>query len=357
MKVPYNDLTRIHTTELKQKFHEHLDTVIDTSAFVGHSKEFENAVITGTGTKHCVPCKSGTDALYLAIRSLGLAPDSKITVPAMTFAATAMSVVNAGHVPVFIDVDPETGLMLVDEVVKTECECIIPVHLYGQCVDVRPLVATGIPVIEDCAQAYGSTIDGKHVGTFGKIGCFSFYPGKNLGALGDGGACITNDPELATTLTQLTKLGANPLDRYDHQIIGSKSTMDNLQSLFLAEKLKHIDRWTDERIRLGKHYCDALSGVPNRSTIGKDVYHVYYTLQKDRANYINYMNEKGVQTNIQYPIALTKQTCFLPYVTGPCPNAEGFSAKCVSIPLFPGMTSEEVEFTLTCHRGYCLDFD
>lgn len=348
MKIPYNDLSRIHKP-LKQKFHEYLDQVIENSSFVGHSSEFEMSFKKYTNAKYCVPCKSGTDALYLAIKSLELELGSKIAVPAMTFAATVMSVTNAGHVPVFIDVDPNTGLMLVDDPVIKQCDCIIPVHLYGQCVDIHALLKLDIPVIEDCAQAHGAQINGQSVGTFGKVGCFSFYPGKNLGALGDGGACITNNETLANKMIQYSKLGANPENRYDHQTIGIKSTMDYLTSLFLNEKLKYIDEWTKERIRIGEIYKSKIN--TERSKIGLDVYHVFYTLQNNREDYIKYMNEKGVQTNIQYPVSLPNSTCFKKYYRN-CPNAEIFSQKCVSIPLFQGMTDEEIQFTLDCHINY-----
>ena len=349
MIVPYNELSRIHKP-LSESFHQCLDKVLISSSFVGHSPEFVDTFTTYTGSSHCIPCNSGTDALYLAIKSLQLSPGSRIAVPAMTFAATAMSVVNAGHVPVFIDVDSQTGLMLVDTV-PPNCDCVIPVHLYGQCVDVNPLFKLGIPVIEDCAQAHGATINGKHVGTLGTIGCFSFYPGKNLGALGDAGACITNDNTLAKRMTQISKLGANPDNRYDHQTFGIKSTIDHLQSLFLVEKLKYLDKWTEQRIDIGKYYSSNIPDSINRSTVGKDVYHVFYTLQDDRDAYIKYMNEKGVQTNIQYPTSLPELTCFKEFETD-CPNAREFSRKCVSIPIFPEMTTDEVRFTLDCHTSY-----
>jgi len=351
MKVPYNDLSRIHLP-LKEKFHQHLDQVLHSSSFVGPSHTFVEAFKNFTGTQHCVPCNTGTDALYLAIESLELPPGSKIAVPAMTFAATAMSVVNAGHVPVFIDVDPQTGLMLVGDPEIKKCDCVIPVHLYGQCVDVEYLLETvRIPIIEDCAQAHGAQINGKHVGTMGNIGCFSFYPGKNLGGLGDAGACITNDDTLAKKMSQYGKLGANPQDRYDHQTLGIKSNMDYLQSLFLTEKLKYLEEWTKERIKIGEYYSTQFTDKVPRSKIGRDVYHVFYTLQNNREDYIKYMNEKGVQTNIQYPTSLPNLSCFKIFFSE-CPNAEEFSKKCVSVPLFPGMTQEEIDFTLNCHTSY-----
>lgn len=343
MKVPFNDLTRIHKP-LAEKFHTHLDTILETSAFVGDSK-FAEAFKEYTGSNYCVTCNSGTDALYIAIKALELPVGSKIAVPAVSYAATAMAVVNAGHRPVFIDVDEQSGLMLVDKV--CDVDCVIPVHLFGQTLDISPLLKLGVPIIEDCAQAHGA-----NVGKTGCIGCFSFYPGKNLGALGDAGGCITNDESLAIKMKRYASLGAPIDNRYNHISDGVNSRMDGLQGLFMVEKLKHIDAWTADRIRIGELYRK-VSKFPNRSSFGKDVYHVFYTLESDRDGYIKYMNDKGVQTGIHYPIALPDLECFKEFQI-PCENARKFCKSCVSIPLFPYMTDDEVNFTLECHRGYHL---
>jgi dTDP-4-amino-4,6-dideoxygalactose transaminase len=261
-----------------------------------------------------------------------------------------MAVVNAGHVPVFIDVDPDTGLMLVDTV--KDVDCVIPVHLYGQCVDVHTLLKLGVPVIEDCAQAHGATINDTHVGNLGVIGCFSFYPGKNMGALGDAGACITNNEELATKMKRYASLGSPKHNRYEHVTDGINSRMDGMQGLFLTEKLKHLDDWTNQRITLAEIYQSGME-CPNRSRVGKDVYHVFYTLQNERENYIKHMNDSGVQTGIHYPYPLSELECFREYHIL-CKNAVEFCKKCVSLPLFPGMTKDEVEFTLKSHRDFHL---
>ncbi|QOR60282.1 hypothetical protein [Bathycoccus sp. RCC716 virus 1] len=350
MKVPFNDLKRIHEP-LKNKFHEILDQILDKCSFVddvNFAEEFSNY----TGSAYGVSCNSGTDALYIAIKSLELKPNSKIAVPAITYAATAMAVVNAGHIPVFIDVDKETGLMLVESVKNVDC--VIPVHLYGQCVNVSKLLDLNIPIIEDCAQAHGAMINGKHVGTIGNIGCFSMYPGKNLGALGDAGVCITNNDTLSIKMKQYASLGAQKNNRYNHITNGINSRMDGIQGLFLKEKLKYLDEWTNDRIRIGEIY-NSKYNFPKRSNIGKDVYHVYYTLQDDRDDYIKYMNENGIQTGIHYPISLPELECFKEYTGGTiCINAKEFCKKCVSLPLFPNMKQEEVEFTLECHIDYHL---
>ena len=320
MKVPFNDLKRIHDP-LKNRFHEILDRVLDKCSFVG-DVNFAAEFSKYTSSMYGVSCNSGTDALYIAIKSLELKPNSKIAVPAISYAATAMAVLNAGHIPVFIDVNKETGLMLVETVKNVDC--VIPVHLYGQCVNVSKLLDLNIPIIEDCAQAHGAIIDGKHVGTIGNIGCFSMYPGKNLGALGDAGVCITNNETLSIKMKQYASLGAQKDNRYNHITDGINSRMDGIQGLFLKEKLKHLDEWTNDRIRIGEIYNSSNKPV-KRSTIGKDVYHVYYTLQDDRDDYIKYMNENGIQTGIHYPISLPELECFKGYTGGTiCINAKDF---------------------------------
>jgi dTDP-4-amino-4,6-dideoxygalactose transaminase len=350
MKVPFNDLKRIHDP-LKNRFHEILDQVLDKCSFVG-DVNFAMEFSKYTGSMYGISCNSGTDALYIAIKSLELKPNSKIAVPAISYAATAMAVVNSGHIPVFIDVDKETGLMLVESVKNVDC--VIPVHLYGQCVNVSKLLDLNIPIIEDCAQAHGATINGKHVGTIGNIGCFSMYPGKNLGALGDAGVCVTNNETLSIKMKQYASLGAQKDNRYNHITDGINSRMDGIQGLFLKEKLKHLDEWTNDRIRIGEIYNSSNKPV-KRSTIGKDVYHVYYTLQDDRDSYIKYMNENGIQTGIHYPISLPELECFKGYTGSTiCINAKDFCKKCVSLPLFPCMTTDEIYFTLKCHTDYHL---
>ncbi len=348
MKIPYNDMTRIHKN-LRPVFHKMLDTVIDESAFVDDRKGFNVDFALYTGAKHCVPCANGTDALYLAIKSLDLKPGARIAVPAVSYAATAMAVVNAGCVPVFVDVDATTGLMDLNKLeTEADLDCVIPVHLYGQCCDVARILKLGIPVIEDCAQAVGATIDGKHVGTFGTVGCFSFYPGKNLGAFGDAGACITNSPWLATQIKQYASLGATPSNRYDHVTDGINSRMDCIQGMILSEKLTHLDGWTRQRIRYAKRMENGMN-LPNRSTVGTDVYHVLYALVDNRDFFVNFMKKNGIETNIHYPIALPNLECFETFYKH-CPVATTFCSRCVSLPLFPGMTEDEVDYIIELYN-------
>lgn len=346
MKVPFNDLKRIHGP-LRNEFHQALDTIIDSSAYVGDTK-FADEFKLYTGSKNCVTCNSGTDALYLAIKALELENNSKIMVPAISYAATAMAVVNAGHTPVFVDVNPETGLIDLNDEIDDDIKCIIIVHLYGQCATIPKDLK--IPIIEDCAQAHGSIINGHHVGTLGDIGCFSFYPGKNLGALGDGGACITNSDTLATKIKQYASLGAPAHNRYEHQTDGINSRMDGMQGMFLSTKLKHLDEWTNDRIRVATEYNNTKT-FPTRSPIGKDVYHVFYTLQENRELYIEHMKKNGIQTGIHYPISLPELECFRDFQVE-CKHAKEFCSKCVSLPMFPYMTDHEIKSVLDSHKSF-----
>lgn len=378
MQVPFNDLNRIHEP-LRETFHKSLDDILDSSSFVGDI-HFAGEFKKYTGAKHCITCNSGTDALYLAIKSLELPPGSKILVPAVSYAATAMAVVNAGHVPVFADVNPITGLMttapstilssssyealLADENDLEEIDldypdikCIIIVHLFGQVAKFPTFYGDGVPIIEDCAQAHGAmfgreciTIPSKHVGLRGDIGCFSFYPGKNLGALGDGGACITNDKTLAVKMKQYASLGAPKHNRYEHNTDGVNSRMDGLQGLFLATKLKLLDDWTSERKKIAGVY-QSMNMFPQRTT-RDDVFHVFYTLEDDREGYIKHMKSRGVQTGIHYPISLPDLKCFEKYNRGDCKNAKEFCAKCVSLPIFPYMSEVEIFTVLKAHAEW-----
>lgn len=349
MRVPFNDLKRIHYP-LRDKFHQDLDTVLESSGFVGDIMFAEN-FRRYTKARYCVTCNSGTDALYIAIKALELENNSKIIVPAVSYAATAMAVVNAGHIPVFMDVNPKTGLIdLKDKYnqIDDDIKCIIIVHLFGQCATIPKDV--NIPIIEDCAQAHGSMINGRHVGTIGDVGCFSFYPGKNLGALGDGGACITKSSTLATKMKQYASLGAPAHNRYEHQTDGVNSRMDGMQGLFLSTKLKYINEWTNERICVATKYNDAHT-FPKRSSIGKDVYHVFYTLQDNRDSYIEHMKKNGIQTGIHYPISLPELECFREFHVE-CKHAKDFCSKCVSLPMFPYMTDDEIKAVLESHKSF-----
>jgi len=341
MKVPYNDLSRIHkdidfTTDIQK--------AIDNNQFI-NANDFGKDFASYTRSKYCLPCANGTDALTIAIMAMNFPEKTRIAVPAISYAATAMAVVSANHIPVFIDVDPNTGLIDLDKLDQEDVDCVIPVHLYGQCVDVSRIK---IPFIEDCAQAHSATIGDIHVGNFGKCGCFSFYPGKNLGAMGDAGCLITNDIDFYNRCRSIASLGASVNNRYLHVVHGINSRMDGFQGLVLQKKLVKLDEWTDDRVKIGKLY-DNEFGI-NRSSVGKDVYHVYFLKLDNRDDFIKYLNDNDIQHNIHYPFPLNKLPCF--NSSDECPNAEKFCNECTSIPLFPGMTNDEVQHVVKIIKSY-----
>ena len=339
MKVPFCDFNTMHKP-LKMKFINILSNALDNSQFIGKSS-FEDDFKNYTSSKHCVTCNSGTDALYIAIKSLELKNGSRIGVPAVSYAATAMAVLNAGHIPVFIDVDPTTALLDWSLLHDIKVDCVIPVHLFGQYCEIPDWI--DIPVIEDCAQAHGLRINGDHVGKKGVIGCFSFYPGKNLGALGDAGACITDDDELANKMLIYSRLGADPSNRYYHITDGINSRMDILQGLFLSEKLQHLDEWNNQRIEIAKLYGDL---GPCRN-YDRDVFHVFYVLTDDKENLVSKLKQNGIGYNFHYPYSLNKLPCFKEY-HAVCPNAESFCSRCISLPMFPGMSEDQVNYVKMC---------
>ena len=335
MKVPFCDFNKMHEP-LKSKFINILSNALDNSQFIG-SSSFEDEFKNYTNSKHCITCNSGTDALYIAIKSLELKNGSRIGVPAVSYAATAMAVMNAGHIPVFIDVDPTTALLDWSFLKNIKVDCVIPVHLFGQYCEIPDWI--DIPVIEDCAQAHGLRIKGNHVGKRGLIGCFSFYPGKNLGALGDAGACITDDDTLADKMLTYSRLGADTSNRYYHKTDGINSRMDILQGLFLTEKLKYLDDWNKQRVEIAKLY----GNLGPKRNYEQDVFHVFYTLTDDKEKLISKLKQNNIGYNFHYPYPLNKLPCFKNYYRD-CPNAESFCNRCVSLPMFPGMTEEQVNY-------------
>ena len=343
MKVPYNDLSRQHNPE---DYLHLFAECIKNNTFVG-DREFAQEFATFTGSKYCLSCANGTDALTISIMALELKPQSRIAVPAISYAATAAAVVEAGHIPFFIDIDEETGLMDLEKLKHHDVDCVIPVHLYGQCVDITK-IDPSIPIIEDCAQAHDATINGKHVGTFGRFGCFSFYPGKNLGAFGDAGCIITQDEGLFKRIQMIASLGATRTDKYLHEIHGINSRMDTIQGLVLKHKLKTLHSDTNTRIQIAERYDSVGCGL-KRSNVGRDVYHCYVIKVKNREKAIRYFTKDcNIQINLHYPYALSALPCFEKFQHCPCPNALRFCSQCLSIPLFPTMKDDEINYVVNC---------
>jgi len=311
--------------------------------------EFEKAFAAYVGTRHCVAVNSGTSALHLALIGAGVGPgDEVITVP-MTFIATSWAISYVGGTPVFVDVDPETYTMDVTQVerrITRRTKAILPVHLYGQPADLEPLLDLsrrhGIPLIEDAAQAHGAEYCGLRAGSFGLAGCFSFYPGKNLGALGEGGAVVTDDDQLAARLRSLRDHGQTR--RYHHEELGFNYRMDALQGAVLGIKLPHLDVWTEDRGFLAERYRMLLRELPLQlPKVGpgrRHVWHLFVVLHPERDHLRRELEGRGIQTGLHYPIPLHLQKAYrhLGYAEGAFPTAERIGRECLTLPLFPGMT-------------------
>jgi dTDP-4-amino-4,6-dideoxygalactose transaminase len=353
MKVPFADLSRLHN-KYKTEFLAAMNEVVESSSFIGGNAvtAFEREFADYVGRAHCVSCNSGYDALYIALKALELPADARIIVPAMSYAASSFCISNAGYTPMFVDVCPTTGLIDVNALemlLQTEtAHALIVVHLYGQPIlEMDRIMALAnthkLQVIEDCAQAHGVQLHGRHVGYHGAISTYSFYPGKNLGALGDGGCLVTVSAKLADTCRVIANLGAKV--KYVHDALGINSRLDNLQARILSIKLRDLDSHNAQRKHIGALYRELLGDIaPLRDPV-VDTYHVYYILtasSDERAKLQAFLSSRNIDTNIHYPISMNKLGYYtMAGVNVTCPNAEEFATRCLSLPMFPGMTDEE----------------
>ena len=355
--VPLADLRAQHQ-QLGPDLQAAIDRVFAASDFVlgKEVRQFEEEWAAYCGTSDAIGCANGTDALELALSAIGVGSGDEVITVANTFAATAEAIVRCGAVPRFIDVDPQTLLMDVtglERAITPRTRAVIPVHLYGSCVDMKAVMAIatryGIVVIEDAAQAQGATSWGTRSGATGHAGCFSFYPGKNLGACGDAGAVVTSDPELAARVRQARDHGRAG-KKYEHVIVGRNSRMDGLQGAILRVKLRHLDAWNARRREIAAMYRDLLTGsgvvpivVPESS---EPVYHQFVVRTAQRETLREALTVRGIQTGIHYPIPLHQQPAFAAY--GPesfgevLKATDAAAAEIVSLPMFPELSDADV---------------
>jgi dTDP-4-amino-4,6-dideoxygalactose transaminase len=355
MKVPFLDLKAQYET-IRDEVAVAIQQVLDKTAFAGGPfvAQFEKEFAAFCKTQYAIGVGSGTDALWLALLGLGIGPgDEVITVP-NTFIATAEAISYCGAKPVFVDVDEKTYNMkpaLLDAAITSKTKAIIPVHLFGQMADMDPIMkiakTRGLFVVEDACQAHGSEYKGKMAGSIGDAGCFSFYPGKNLGAYGEAGAVVTNIPELDKTIRMLRDHGQ--AKKYYHGRIGWNARMDGIQGAILSVKLKYLDRWNDARRRNAILYDELLAGVsgvrtPATSAYAKHVYHIYALQVKERDAFIAELANKDVHCGIHYPVPLHLQEAyaFMGQVRGSFPVAEKSASQFVSLPMFAELTGEQI---------------
>ena len=358
LAVPFVRLDR-DDPELLETLLEEVRTVAEAGAFTlgAHVEAFEADFAAYCEAGEAVGVASGTDALALALRALGIGPGDEVIVPANTFVATAEAVTIAGATPLPVDVDPETGLLtsaIVERALQPRVRCVVPVHLYGATVDMDPLLdlarAAGIAVVEDACQAHGARYKGRRVGALGDIGCFSFYPAKNLGAWGDGGAVVTNRPDLAERVRLLRSHGERP--RYRHRAIGSTARLDGLQAAVLRAKLPRLDGWNAERRRAAAELRHALQtagvALPPLPADGADhVYHVFVVQAADRDALRAGL--AGIASAVHYPVPVhrTEAYAHLGWAEGSLPVAEAMAQRICSLPIFPGMDGDEINAVAT----------
>jgi dTDP-4-amino-4,6-dideoxygalactose transaminase len=355
MKVPFVDLNLLHK-DIEDELREVFSRVLKSSAFVlgPEVERFEKDFAAYCGTAHCVAVNTGTAALHLVLASLGVGPgDEVITVP-HTFIATAEAITAVGATPVFVDIDPISFCMdpnQLEGAITDKTRAIIPVHIYGQMADMDPISAIaarhGIPVIEDACQAHGAEYKGRKAGSLGIAGCFSFYPGKNLGACGEGGAVTTDDAALAQRLRMWRDHGSGK--KYEHQFAGHNMRMEGLQGGILAVKLRYLDRWNDQRRQAAQHYANVLAGsqitLPTEMSYGRHVYHLFVVQTEDRDDLRHQLADAGVESGLHYPIPLHLQEAYrhLGYNKGDFPVTEKVKDHILSLPMYPGLANEAIE--------------
>jgi dTDP-3-amino-3,4,6-trideoxy-alpha-D-glucose transaminase len=329
--------------------------------------DFESEFAAYCGAEHAVGVSSGTEALVLALKALDIGPGDEVIVPANSFIATAEAVSLAGARPVLVDVDPDTHLITAEGVaaaITDRVRAVIPVHLMGSTVDMDAILAVarpaGLKVIEDTAQAHGAFVGGRRVGTFGDIGCFSFYPTKNLGAWGDGGGIVTDDAELAHRVTLLRSHGEEP--RYHHRMVGTTARLDALQAALLRVKLRRLDGWNDDRRRLGAALREGLEGTsvelpsPARQD-GDHVYHLFIVRSKERDALRAHLDGLGVSTAVHYPFPIHRTEAYaeLGMSEGSLPVAERLAEEILTLPLFPTMSDQDVSRIVDAVRAFSTD--
>jgi dTDP-3-amino-3,4,6-trideoxy-alpha-D-glucose transaminase len=343
--------------ELVAELLEVVERVASTGAFtMGDELEaFEQDFAAYCEAPHAVGVSSGTEALVLALRALGVGPGDEVIVPANSFIATAEAVVLAGAEVRMADVDPETALVTADgiaEQIAPRTRCVIPVHLCGRTVDLDPIMdlarRAGLWVIEDTAQAHGARYRGRRVGTIGDIGCFSFYPTKNLGGWGDGGAVVTASADLADTVTLLRSHGERP--RYHHRVVGTTARLDALQAAILRVKLARLEDWNDARRRLAGMLRDGLadSAVTAPAAAAEDgdhVYHLFVVRSEERDALRAHLADRGVASAVHYPVPIHRTDAFAHLGLGPGsrPVTEELARTILTLPLWPTMLDEQVE--------------
>ncbi|HEY6805793.1 MAG TPA: DegT/DnrJ/EryC1/StrS family aminotransferase [Pyrinomonadaceae bacterium] len=371
MIVPLLNLQAQYVS-LRDEVRAVVDQVFESQHFVlgSHGRALEKAIAEYSQTKYAVGCASGSDALLLALMALDIEPGDEVITTPFTFFATGAAIARLGAKPVFVDIDRETynlDAAKISAVTTDRTKAILPVHLYGQCADMDPLLEistrTGVPIIEDAAQAIGAEDRGRRAGSFGMVGTLSFYPTKNLGGAGDGGMLTTNDEVFADRLRRLRAHGG--ANEYEHSEVGVNSRLDELQAAVLLVKFPHLDQWSNERAKRAEFYSTLLAEAeigfevkpPFVRPEGRHIFHQYVIrVPKHRDRLAAHLKERGVGTKVYYPIPLHLQQCFeyLGYKQGDFPESESAALETLALPIYPELTEEQQRYVVESIKSFAV---
>lgn len=357
--IPMVDLRKQYL-ELANDINASISDVLEKTHFIGgeNVQAFEREAADYLGAKHAISCANGTDALHLAMLAAGIGPGDEVITTPFTFIATVEAIAYVGATPVLVDVDKASYNIdpaLIEAAITSKTRAIVPVHLFGMPCDMQAIESLAtqhkLTIIEDCAQSFGATHNGRQTGTIGSIGSFSFFPSKNLGCFGDGGMLSCNDDDLAKKLQVLKSHGS--AERYIHSVIGYNSRLDEIQAAILRHKLKKIDHYNSERRRVAAHYCECLSdlpvSLPQLKFAGEGdaipVFHQFTLLSDQRVTIQKELQDNQIASAIYYPIPLHKQEAVNGLLTSTphCPNSEALSEQCMSLPIYPELDNDSIE--------------
>ena len=363
-KIPFLDLKQQYNA-LKDEVRVAIDEVLDNTAYSDGPfvKKFEENLAQFCNTQFALGVNSGTSALHLAMLALGIEAGDEVIIPANTFIATVWGASYVGAKPVFVDCNPDTWNINVEEIEKAitpRTKAIAGVHLYGQPFDIegvrRVAEKHNLYVIEDAAQAIGARYKGERIGQFGEIACFSFYPGKNLGAYGEGGGIVTNNKEYDAAIRSLRNHGST--ERYYHDEIGYNMRMDGIQGAVLDVKLQYIDKWNNRRREIAARYQSEIKNssikMQGQPEWAESIYHLFVITTENRDNLIKHLNERNIYPGMHYPVPCHLQKAYEPlgYKKGDMPNSEYLAAHCLSLPMFPELKDEEVSRVIEAMNAY-----
>lgn len=353
MKVPFFDLKREYRN-LENEIDDAVKRVLKSGRYIqgNEAGKFEREFSSYTGAEFCIGVNSGTDALLAAVGALGIGPGDEVITVSHTFISTADAIVRWGATPVFVDIDETTYCMdttNLEQAITDKTKAILPVHLYGHPADIDPIIDLaeryGLSVVEDACQAHGAEYKGKKVGVLGDIGCFSFYPAKNLGAYGDAGVIVTNNGGVAEKARALCNYGQ--YRRSWHDLVGFNSRMDEIQAAVLGVKIRYLDEWNARRRKLAEVYLDGLAAtdlvLPREETYATHVYHQFAVRYSDRDAITSFLSDRGIQTLVHYPVPVHRQKPYLQPEAKTLPRTDRVCDEVFSLPMNPWMKDDEVE--------------